>query len=145
MSSRQLLPEEVGVTVLGRLLLVGLGAGGLVGGTTGAVLGSGGTLGSWDAVFVYLGVLTGFLAGLLTQAVTALVVHVVHRRVPWDSVLRTALLPPVLGSGAVALAVSDPLPPDLAFAGAVAAVSLAAAAARATVRWCLAPYLLPLW
>lgn len=145
MSSRQLLPEEVGVTVLGRLLLVGLGAGGVVGGATGAVLGSGGTLGSWDAVFVYLGVLTGFLAGLLTQAVTALVVHVVHRRVQWDTVLRTALLPPVLGSGAVALAVSSALPPDLGFAGAVAAVSLAAVSARATVRWCLAPYLVPVW
>lgn len=143
MTSRQLLPEEVGVTVLGRLLLVGLGTGGLVGGATGAVLGSGTTLGRWDVVFVYAGVLVGLLAGVLTQSVTALVVHLVHRRVHWDTVLRTALLPPVLGSGALALAVGSALPPDLAFAGAVAAVSLAAAASLGTVRWCLSPYLLP--
>lgn len=143
MSSRQLLPEEVGITVLGRLLLVGLGAGALVGGSTGAVLGSG--TGEWDAVFVYLGVVVGLLAGVLTQALTALVVHLVHRRVEWDTVLRSALFPPVLVAGALAVAASSPLPPDLALAGAVAAVSLTATAALTTVRWCLSPYLLPSW
>jgi hypothetical protein len=141
MSSRQLLPEEVGITVLGRLLLVGLGAGGLVGASTGAVLGSG--AGDWDAVFVYAGVIVGLLSGVLTQAVTALVVHLVRRRVHWDTVLRSALLPPVLGSGLLALTVSSPLPPDLGFAGAVAAVGLAAVVALATVKWCLSPYLHP--
>jgi len=142
MSSRQLLPEEVGITVLGRLLLVGLGAGGLVGATTGAVLGSG--AGAWDGVFVYAGVIVGLLAGALTQTVTALVVHVVRRRVHWDTVLRSALLPPVIGSGVLALTASSPLPPDLGFAGTVAAVGLAAVVALSTVRWCLAPYLNPI-
>ncbi|GAA0321576.1 hypothetical protein [Kineococcus aurantiacus] len=145
MRARQLLPEEVGITVLGRLLLVGAVGGGLVGGATGAVLGSGLPLDRWDAVPVYAGVLVGLVAGVLTQAVTALVVHLVHRRVQWDTVLRTALLPPVLGSGSLVLAVGSALPPDLALAAVVAAVALTAATALRTVRWCLAPYLLPDW
>lgn len=137
------MPEEVGITVLGRLLLVGLGAGALVGGATGAVLGAG--AGDWDAVFVHLGVLVGLLAGVLTQSVTALVVHLVHRRAQWDTVLRSALFPPVLVSGLLAAPASAALPPDLGLAGTVAAVALAATAALTTVRWCLAPYLLPSW
>lgn len=145
MSGRRLLPEEVGITVLGRLLLVGLGAGGLIGGSTGAVLGSGESAGRWDAVFVYLGVVVGLLAGVLTQSVTALVVHLAHRRVQWGTLQRSALTPPLLASGAIAVVVSGPLPADLGLAGALAAVGLAAAAAVGTVRWCLSPYLLPSW
>ena len=145
MSSRQLLPEEVGITVLGRLLLVGLGAGALIGGATGAVLGAGTASGPWTEVYFYLGVVVGLFAGVLTQSVTALVVHLVHRRVAWGTVQRSALVPPVLASGVLAVLAGDPLPADLGLAGAVAAVSLAAVAAVATVRWCLAPYPRPRW
>jgi len=134
-----------GYRALGRLLLVGVGAGGVIGGmTAGLVLGSpADPSGMWWGG-VIIGVMVGIVGGALAQGAGYALALAAARRRPWLGVtpIRAVLIAwsVTVTTAAVAGVAANPdasIARQLAIAG--IAAGLALAAARLAVDWCLRP------
>lgn len=121
---------DAGVSVVGRLLWVGVVAGLLIGGLVAALL-------SGDADFFSIGAMVGVVAGVVVQALTAVALFAVRRASarPGLSAMR-ALFAPLPTAGALAI-------PWLLFGASFSAggwlVAVGGGATAAGVAWLVAP------
>lgn len=139
------LPHDAsGVSVLGRLLWVGVVAGLVIGGLAGAVLFAAGDL-SYAVGGFSMGVMVGIIAGVAVQILNAAALHSARKARPelGRAAMRRLLLPlPAAGAVLVPWLFSTSGPGWIAFTAAGWAAVLVAGVLSAVAAWICAPWCL---
>lgn len=136
--------DDVAVSVLGRLLWVGVVAGLVIGGLAGTVLPAGGDI-SFAVGGFAIGAMAGLVAGVIVQALNAVALQSARTLRPSlaPTAMRILLVPlPAVAAGAVLWSLSTAGPGWIAFAAPTWAAVLTAGALGGCASWIAGPWCL---